>query len=379
MTRGRSVLACNSPYNQGGLGQHFAQLVEDARDAGQLHHYLTPAIRPDDEYGSIVPNRTFGLLQYTPIRFSPSWRTYVVCELFDRRTARQLPAADTFIGFTGMSYHCFHAARRSEYDCLKLVATNSHVDNVRRLHAQSARDSGLRDTWLHGPQARKIKREYEMADTIYVHSEYVRQSFLDAGVPASKLQRTVLRVSPRFCPPTQRPDDGRFRLVYVGRLEATKGIAVLMEAFTQLDLGALELTLVGGWSTRSLRKYLQPLLSDDDRIVLCPGDPLPALQTADLFVHASYEDGFGYAPMEALACGVPVLATEDTGMKEYVQEGKNGYVVPTGSIPAIVEGIEAVYRRPLAATSSLLPEAYYQTTQASSSASLSSPTTAGSL
>jgi len=366
MTPGRSVLACNSPYDQGGLGQHFAQLVEDARDAGHLHRYLAPAIRPGDEYGSVVPNRTFGLLKYTPIRFSPSWRTYAVCELFDRRTARRLPSADDFIGFTGMSHHCFHAARRSGYDRLKLVATNSHVDNVRRLHARSARDSDLRDTWLHGLQARKIKREYEMADTIYVHSEYVRQSFLDAGVPASKLQRTVLRVAPRFCPPAQRPEDGRFRLVYVGRLEATKGIAVLMEAFDQLDLGALELTLVGGWSTRSVRKYLQPLLSEDDRIVLRPGDPLPALQAADLFVHASYEDGFGYAPMEALASGVPVLATEDTGMKEYIQEGKNGYVVPTGSIPAIVEGIEAVYRRPLAATSSLLPKTYYDTTPASS-------------
>lgn len=377
MTRGRSVLACNTPYGEGGLGQHFAQLVEDARAADTLHRYLAPAVRANDRYGSAVSDRTFGLLDYTPIRFSPSWRTYVVCSLFDHRAARHLPPADTFMGFAGMSYHSFRAAQRAGYARLELVAANSHVDNVRRLHARAARDSGLRDTWLHGPQTRKIKREYEMADTIHVHSEYVRQSFLEAGLPAEKLQRTVLRIAPRFVPPAQRPDDGRFRLVYVGRLEATKGIVALMEAFSQLDLGGLELALVGGWSTRAVRKYLQPLLSADDRIILCPGDPLPVLRAADLFVHASYEDGFGYAPMEALACGVPVLVTEDTGMKEYVEAGRNGYILPTGSVDAIVEGIEAVHRRPLAATTSLLPEVYRR--PAASRPAVDSSTTAGAL
>ena len=93
----------------------------------------------------------------------------------------------------------------------------------------------------------------------------------------------------------------------------------------------------------------------DERITVGPGDPLPLLQRADAFVHPTYEDGFGYAPMEALACGVPVIATKDTGMKEYVQEGGNGYVVPTGSVEAIAEALMRVSKTPLATTRSLLP------------------------
>ena len=51
--------------------------------------------------------------------------------------------------------------------------------------------------------------------------------------------------------------------------------------------------------------------------------------------------------MEALACGVPVIVTEDTGMKEHVREGQNGYIVPTGDWQAIYERLEYLSRNQL--------------------------------
>jgi len=136
----------------------------------------------------------------------------------------------------------------------------------------------------------------------------------------------------------------------------TKGIALLLEAFDRLSVSNAELRIMGGWSTRSVRRRLQSRIAQDPRITVQPGDPLPVLQKADVFVHPSYEDGFGYAPMEALACGVPVVVTEDTGMKEYVRDGVNGFVVPTGSVDAIVAALESLIRSPLARCSSLIPE-----------------------
>ena len=67
-----------------------------------------------------------------------------------------------------------------------------------------------------------------------------------------------------------------------------------------------------------MRRYLERARARDPRISVVPGDPLPHLQRARLCVHPAYEDGFGYAPAEALACGVPVIVTEDTGMKELI-------------------------------------------------------------
>jgi glycosyltransferase involved in cell wall biosynthesis len=62
--------------------------------------------------------------------------------------------------------------------------------------------------------------------------------------------------------------------------------------------------------------------------------------------------------MEALACGLPVIATQDTGMKEYIRDGENGYVVPTGDREAILDRLMELYRSPLATTRSLLPDSY---------------------
>jgi glycosyltransferase involved in cell wall biosynthesis len=278
----------------------------------------------------------------------------------DRQVAGRLsPPLGSLMGFAGKSLRTFRKAAGLGADCLELVAPNSHVQNVSRLHARAAADSGLADSWLNRAQIRKTLREYALADRIYVHSEYVRQSFLDAGIPAEKLVRTVLHPDPRFVPPQRRPDDDTLRIVYVGRVEMTKGIALLLDVFDRLSVSNAELRIVGGWSTRRVRRRLQSRIAQDLRITVQPGDPLPVLQKADVFVHPSYEDGFGYAPMEALACGVPVVVTEDTGMKEYVSEGVNGWVLPTGDTAAIVDALLHLYRSPLAATTSLLPRHYY--------------------
>lgn len=353
------VIGCNTAYGSGGIGQHVAHMIEESRASGVLHRYLLPEGKPDDPLAQSVqaPAWVSYAAVCPPIRWMPGWRSHLYNEAYDRALARAVPDEGTaYMGFVGKSLRSFRAARSKGYDRLELIAANSHVDNVARLHERAAQQTGICDTWLNAAQQRKTRAEYAAADRIYVHSKYVRQSFLDAGIAAEKLIRTHLKPAERFQPPAQRPTDDVFRLVYVGRLDATKGIPLLVEAFATWNHPAAELTLVGGWGTPTMRRYMQNVLAGNDRITVAPGDPLPALQQADAFIHPSYEDGFGYAPVEALACGVPVIATADTGMAEYLTDGVNGYVVPTGSVPAIVERLDALARRPLADTRTLLPE-----------------------
>lgn len=351
------VLSCNSPYGQGGVGQHFAQLVEESREAGLLDRYYTNGPRDGDSVGQKVSVPTYGLFRYTPLRFMHAWKSYLFNELYDWKVARRLDAPmRRFMGFTGKSLRSFRRARELGADILELVAPNSHVENVYRLHDLAYEQTGINDTWLNRAQVRKTIREYEMADVIYTHSDYTAESLIAEGIPETKLERTYLSVDERFQPPDQRPNDYVFRIVYVGRVDATKGIPLLIEAFSQLPIDNAALRLVGGWSTRGMRKYMENQLAHHDRITVAPGDPLPALHRADVFVHPTYEDGFGYAPMEALAAGVPVIVTEDTGMKEYVYEGVNGFVVPTGNVESIVERLVEIDRHPLAQTRSLLPD-----------------------
>ncbi len=354
------VIACNSSYGLGGVGQHFAQLVEASRKHGMLARYYAPGLKNGDDKGNSLNTARWQdwVLKYTPVRFSPAWRSYLESEFFDRTVAKHLSSSmKRFMGFVGASLHSFQQADRLGAQHLELVAANSHVRNLRQCHDYARRRHDIQDSWLHDALMSKTLREYKHADTIYVHSDYTRTSFLDAGIPEDKLERMYLQVDSRFHPPDQRPEDDTFRLIYVGRIEATKGIPLLLSAFSELPVEDKQLTLVGGWSTRRMRKFVEPWL-EDDRIRLAPGDPLPVLHEADVFVHPTYEDGFGYAPMEALASGVPVIATADTGMKEYIRDGKNGYVVPTGRVEPIVERLHRIHDHPMATTSSLLPSSY---------------------
>jgi glycosyltransferase involved in cell wall biosynthesis len=356
------ILTCNSPYGRGGLGQHFAQLVEESRREDMLGAYYTPTPRAADGKGVQVPRRQWHdlLVQYTPLRWSLSWQTFLYNEFFDRRVASLLNGTGTsLMGFSGECLHCLNCAERLGFETLELVSPTSHVSNVERQHAKSMNRQGLRGTWLNARIKRKMLQEYERAHVIYVHTEYTRRSFLEAGVPAAKLSRTYLHVHPRFQPPTVRPRDDTFHIVYVGRVDVTKGIPLLLEAYARLPINNKKLTLIGGWSTRSMRKYMGQWLTRDLNLRVAPGDPLGTLQKADVLVHPTYEDGFGYAPMEALACGLPVIATRDTGMNEYIRDEKNGYVVPTGDRDAIIDRLMDLYRTPLATTRSLLPDHYW--------------------
>ena len=85
------VIACNSSYGKGGIGQHFAQLVEEARAREMLGRYYAPEVKTDDEKGRRVEKRRWHdwVVQYTPVRFSPGWRSFLYNEFFDRQVARR--------------------------------------------------------------------------------------------------------------------------------------------------------------------------------------------------------------------------------------------------------------------------------------------------
>lgn len=73
-------------------------------------------------------------------------------------------------------------------------------------------------------------------------------------------------------------------------------------------------------------------------------------QACDLCVQASREEGLGFAPLEALACGVPVIAAAVGGLKETVLDGHTGWTYPVGDPEALAKCIEAVIDNPLEAS-----------------------------
>jgi glycosyltransferase involved in cell wall biosynthesis len=340
LRRERVTLACPAGLGEGGLGRHAQEIVADLELRGVLAGYYVPGVSHDAPAGAVtVRPRGAALPQLPPIRLDARLRTLVGATVFDRAVAHALVPAERHVGFSGASLATFRRARRSG-SALTLVSPTPHVQRLRARFAEAYRRYPFERPWLGGRLARRYRLEYDLADRIQVASAYAYGSFVEAGVAGERLERFSLSADERFRP-MPRAGDGLFRIVYVGGLTVAKGVPVLLEAFARVRAREARLVLVGGWASRGMRRHVLEAMSSDPRIELAPGDPLPHLQRADLYVHPSFGDGFGYAPIEALACGVPVIVTEDTGMKEHVREGENGHVVPTGDVAALAELVEA--------------------------------------
>ncbi|MBI3989054.1 MAG: glycosyltransferase family 4 protein [candidate division NC10 bacterium] len=136
----------------------------------------------------------------------------------------------------------------------------------------------------------------------------------------------------------------------VGRLEPIKGHRYLLEAFRDLAPRFPDLywALVGeGELLPKFRSYAQSEGLADRVLFLGWRDDLPALfQTFDLFVHPSLNEGMGRALVEAMAAGLPIVATRVCGIPEVLGEGEAGLLVEAESAPALAQGIEKLLLDP---------------------------------
>lgn len=340
------VVSCAAPFATGGLGRHLEELVEAIDRRGEPAICLcrassgTPSqsplrreLRPREPLAALKPL----------FRLSPALGYLRHSVAFDACAARSLPEAEHLIAINGQALRQFAAARKAGYRSVSLLSANPHMRRVIARHAQAHRQYPLEGSWSTRLLRRNLK-EYAQAQRIYVASRYTRESFLEEGFEEGMLPLFPFVPHPRFRPDASAPKAATFDVVFSGRLCVAKGVPLLVDAVRRLGHEDLRLVLVGGWGTRGMRRFLQRASAQDQRVRIAPGDPLPHLRRASLCVHPSYEDGFGYAPVEALACGVPVIVSEDTGMKDLVEPGVNGAILPTGDLAALAEAIDAAYR-----------------------------------
>jgi len=343
---GSVAVSCSAPLGAGGLGRHVSEIVDTLARRGQPTVCISGSSRPAG-----AARHRFGVpylasvlsASPVPLPMPAGTRTRAFMAEFDARATAQLPRAEHLIAFNGQSLAQAARARRERYRSYQLVSANSHMRQVVRQHARAHRQYPLEGSWTARMLGRNLA-EYERADRIFVASRYIRESFLQEGFANEMLIDFPLTPAPRFEPSGQRPASACFEIVYIGSLAVHKGVPLLVDAFRRLGHGDLRLVLVGGWASRGMRRFIEHACAADRRISVGPGDPLPHLRSARLVVHPAYEDGFAYAPAEALACGVPVIVSEDTGMKELIDSPRSGVIVPTGDLNALTAAIDAAYR-----------------------------------
>jgi glycosyltransferase involved in cell wall biosynthesis len=189
----------------------------------------------------------------------------------------------------------------------------------------------------------RMTRELHRADMILCTSEFVRDSMLANGLPAEKCFLNPTGVDADiFQPRTQVP--ARPRFICVGTICLRKGHQYLFRAFAQVKqkLPDAELICVGGHKNDFRRELPRWQNTFTHHPKMNHAELATLLRTCTAFVLASVEEGFARVVIEALASGLPVVATYETGATTLVRDGVQGYIVPVCNPEKLAEAMIAV-------------------------------------
>lgn len=170
--------------------------------------------------------------------------------------------------------------------------------------------------------------------TMLPHEQWDKVRVLRCGIDLSK-----------FDAAEPARTDGPLRILYVGRLVALKGQPILLEAFAALRRRGIDatLTLVGGGDERDDLERLAERLGVADRVTFTGGlghDRVrEQMAAADVFCLPSFAEGLPVVLMEAMASGLPVVATRIAGVSELVEDGVEGVVVRPGRVDELEQAL----------------------------------------
>ncbi|MCL6598659.1 MAG: N-acetyl-alpha-D-glucosaminyl L-malate synthase BshA [Alicyclobacillus macrosporangiidus] len=154
-------------------------------------------------------------------------------------------------------------------------------------------------------------------------------------------------VDPHVFRPAERPDlrralapNGEPILLHVSNFRPVKRVADVLRVFARVRTKvAARLVLVGegpdAWEARQLTETLG--IAPHVVFLGKQDDVVPLYQVADLFLLPSQQESFGLAALEAMACGVPVIASDAGGIPEVVLDGETGFLRPVGDVEGMAE------------------------------------------
>lgn len=331
-----------------GIGYIAYQLVSGIYKRGYLKKVIAPDFVPSEIDDACCLRMVFpGIAAAILSRFmSPSRRYLIRDRLFDWNVSFNLPDADIFHCWSSQALLSMRRAK-GKGQATFLERANSYPLTLLDILTEEYRMNSIKlcptDPILLNTQL----KECEESDFVIVPSDFAYSSFLKHGFDAARLVLVPFGVDDKkFRPRIEPRTDTVFRVVYTGQVGIRKGVHYLMEAWSQLKLSNAELVLVG-WLHPDILNILKRY-SDIPGLVIKSFTPdLEAVyHSASVCVFPSIEDGFGLVVLEAMASGVPVIVTENTGAKDAVTQGEDGFVIPIRDVEALKEKILYFYDKP---------------------------------
>jgi glycosyltransferase involved in cell wall biosynthesis len=187
---------------------------------------------------------------------------------------------------------------------------------------------------------RRMEEEFSIADFVVVPSAIAAESFARAGLGAKALV-VHAGIDQEFFKPVDTGRRGKtFRVCYAGRVELAKGVIYLLQAWKKLSLRDAELVMVGELASEMdtlIREYATTSVRFEG--FLPPSRLLNLYREADVFAFPSVNEGLARVLLEAMATGLPVVATNCSGAEDCVTQHVDGTVIPARDVDALAEAL----------------------------------------
>lgn len=259
--------------------------------------------------------------------------SWVKDNLFDALARKYIPPCDIFHAWGNYALASIPYARKHGAKVvIERGSTHPHFqDSILR---DELSRFGMEVELAHPQIIEKGLREMDLADAVIIPSAFVEQTFLNAGFPAEKLHVVPYGFNPTQFSQGEKTDDV-FRVLFVGNIGIQKGVHYLLEAWSRLRLPNAELVFIG-----AVEDGIRPLLARYQSQVTLRGHvPHEKLQEeyaqASVFVLPSLQEGSALVTYEAMACGLPLLVSTNTG--SVAIDGEHGFIIPIRDPDIIAE------------------------------------------
>lgn len=200
--------------------------------------------------------------------------------------------------------------------------------------------------WGMGPKSpfwKGVLSDCKKADMLLVNSDFVKKTFVDEGYNPYKIMVAYLGVRDDFYKlKTDYSIKGKTKILFTGGFGFRKGGLYLLQALQQLETEGFdyEMYIVGSYQDE--REILQNYDTSNIKYIgFVPQDELKKyLSSSDIYLFPSLAEGCASSGMEALCAGIPVIATEESGLP--IQHLETGYIIPSKSSKAIVKAIKEI-------------------------------------
>lgn len=314
---------------------------------GQNVKLLTgiPRFNIDLELRSLAKIRTRGVIAgHVMNRYLP--RFAEICELndriledFGRWAAKSLSDTDILDALAGTGLETGRILHRQG----KMWVCNrgsAHILAQKELLDEEHERWGFSKVKFTERGIRRCLKEYEEADAIVVPSTFNKQTFIRKGIPSEKIYVCPYGVDLKQFSPKEKKDN-KFRVLFVGNVSIQKGIGYLIESVRPF----IERNKMEAWVIGPLTREGEQILRNNPNIINYLGvksrDALSWYYSqASVLVLPSIHEGLALVQAQAMACGIPVIATQNTGAQDLYTDGNEGFIVPIHNSKAIQEKLQ---------------------------------------